>query len=194
MKAYELHPEEGLAALRAVDRPEPSLGLQDVRVRVRAVSLNYRDLTQLRFAKRRPKPIVPTSDGAGEVVAVGSAVTRFAVGDKVAASFFPTWLDGDLSDEAHANALGGGIDGMLAEEVVLPERAWVKLPPHLSFEEGSTLPCAGVTAYNALFEAASLNPGDTLLVQGSGGVSVMALQLARVAGANVIATSSSAAK
>src|SRR5215831_3095835 len=194
MKAYELYPEEGFAALHVVDRPEPSLGPHDVRVRVRAVSLNYRDLTQLRFAKRRSKPIVPASDGAGEVVAVGAAVTRFAVGDRVAASFFPTWIDGDLSDEAHASALGGGIDGMLAEEVVLAERAWVKLPAHLSFEEGATLPCAGVTAYNALFEAASLKPGDTLLLQGTGGVSVMALQLARVAGASVIATSSSDAK
>src|SRR5215831_10167523 len=194
MKAYELYPEEGFAALHVVDRPEPSLGPHDVRVRVRAVSLNYRDLTQLRFAKRRSKPIVPASDGAGEVVAVGAAVTRFAVGDRVAASFFPTWIDGDLSDEAHASALGGGIDGMLAEEVVLAERAWVTLPDHLSFEEGATLPCAGVTAYNALFESARIGPGCDVLVQGTGGVSVFALQLGKAAGARVIVTSRSQAK
>src|SRR5213078_1729706 len=112
----------------------------------------------------------------------------------VAAAFFPTWLSGELSDYHHARALGGGQDGMLAEEVVLPESAWVRLPSRLSFEAAASLPCAGVTAYHALFEAAQLRAGDTVLVQGTGGVSIFGLQLARAAGARVIVTSSSAAK
>ncbi len=195
MKAYELHPEEGFAALQIVDRPAPSEpGPLDVVVRIGAVSLNYRDLAVARAAKKRAKRIVPVSDGAGEVVAVGERVTRVKVGDRVAAAFFPTWTSGGLTKEHHANALGGSIDGVLAEQCVLPESAWVKVPVHFSFEQASTLPCAGVTAWHALFEAASLRPGDTILVQGTGGVSIFALQLARAAGARVIATSSSAAK
>jgi NADPH:quinone reductase-like Zn-dependent oxidoreductase len=195
MKAYELHPEEGFAALQIVDRPVPSApGAHDVVVRIRAVSLNYRDLAVARAAKKRAKRIVPVSDGAGEVVAVGERVTRVKVGDRVAAAFFPTWTSGGLTKDHHANALGGSIDGVLAEQVVLPESAWVKIPAHFSFEQASTLPCAGVTAWHALFEAASLKPGDTILAQGTGGVSICALQLARAAGAGVIATSSSAAK
>ena len=195
MKAYELHPEEGFAGLRIVDRPEPStLGAHDVRVRVRAVALNFRDLVIARGAKQRAKPVVPASDGAGEVVAIGEKVTDVKVGDRVAGAFFPTWLSGPFMEEHHANALGGSLDGMLAEQVVLSERAWVKIPSHFSYEQASTLPCAGVTAWHALFEAATLRPGDRVLVQGSGGVSTLALQLARYAGADVIATSSSADK
>src|SRR5690242_3978141 len=108
MKAYELHPEEGFAALRMVERHAPTpLGPHDVRVRVRAVSLNYRDLVVARASKNRAKPIVPASDGAGEVLEVGNEVTRVKVGDRVAASFFPTWINAGLSEEYHANALGG---------------------------------------------------------------------------------------
>jgi NADPH:quinone reductase-like Zn-dependent oxidoreductase len=121
-------------------------------------------------------------------------VTRYKVGDRVAASFFPRWFDGAMSDAAHSAALGGSHDGMLAEEVVLPEPAWVRLPARLSFEAAATLPCAGVTAYHALFEATQLRPGDTVVVQGTGGVSIFGLQLAKAAGARVIVTSSSAAK
>jgi NADPH:quinone reductase-like Zn-dependent oxidoreductase len=196
MKAYELHPKDNFDALTMVDRETPPLGPHDVRVRVRAVSLNYRDLTIARGTKARPrpKPIVAASDGAGEVVAVGEAVTRFRGGERVAGLFFPGWLDGELSAAHHAVALGGSVDGMLAEEVVLDERAWVAVPPHLSFEEAATLPCAGVTAYHALFEAASLRPGDTLLVQGTGGVSIFGLQLAKAAGARVVVTSKSEEK
>lgn len=196
MRAYELHPKDNFESLTLVDRETPPLGPHDVRVRVRAVSLNYRDLTIARGTKARPrpKPIVATSDGAGEVVAVGSAVTRFHGGERVAALFFPNWIDGELSAAQHAAALGGSMDGMLAEEVVLDEHAWVALPSHLSFEEGATLPCAGVTAYHALFETASLKPGDTLLVQGTGGVSIFGLQLAKAAGARVIVTSKSEEK
>ena len=191
MKAFELHPSEGFDALQMVDKTRPDLGSGDVRVRVRAVSLNYRDLMVARGSKKRAKRIVPASDGAGEVVEIGSGVKRLAAGDRVAAAFFPTWLDGSFAEEHHANALGGSMDGMLAEEVVLPERAWVKIPSRYSFEQASTLPCAGVTAWHALFEAATLAPGETVLVQGGGGVSTFALQLARAAGAAVVATSSS---
>ena len=196
MRAYELHAKEQFDALTLVDRPTPAVGPHDVRVRIRAVSLNYRDLTMARSAKSRPrpKPIVAASDGAGEVVAVGDAVTRFRGGERVAALFFPGWLDGELSAAHHRAVLGGSVDGVLAEEVVLDERAWVPIPSHLSLEEGATLPCAGVTAYNALFEAASLRPGDTLLVQGTGGVSIFGLQLAKAAGARVIVTSKSEEK
>ncbi len=194
MKAFELHPEEGFDALQLVDRARPSMGPGDVRVRVRAVSLNYRDLMIARASKKRTRRIVPLSDGAGEVIDIGAAVQRLAIGDRVAGAFFPTWLDGSLAEEHHANALGGSLDGMLAEEVVLPERAWVKIPSRYSLEQASTLPCAGVTAWHALFEAAALRPGQTVLVQGGGGVSTFALQLARHAGAAVIATSSSADK
>ena len=194
MKAYELQPRDGFDALTLVDRPAPALGPTDVRVRVRAVSLNFRDLTIAKGARKRKAPIVPASDGAGEVVEVGSAVTRCAVGDRVAAAFFPYWQSGDLSDFHHAHALGGSQDGMLAEQVVLPETSWLRIPARLSFEAAATLPCAGVTAYHALFEAARLRAGDVVLVQGTGGVSIFGLQLAKAAGARVIVTSSSAAK
>ena len=194
MRAYEIQPREGFDAITLVDRPAPALGPTDVRVRVHAVSLNYRDLTIARGAAKRKAPVIPASDGAGEVIEVGAAVTRHKVGDRVAGAFFPRWIDGAMSEQAHAAALGGSVDGMLAEEVVLAETAWVKLPARLSFEAAATLPCAGVTAYHALFEAAQLRPGDTVLVQGTGGVSIFGLQLARAAGARVIVTSSSAAK
>ena len=195
MKAFELHPEDGFDALQTGrPRSRPIAGPGDVRVRVRAVSLNYRDLMVARGSKKRAKQIVPASDGAGEVIEIGSDVKRLAIGDRVAAAFFPTWIDGAFAEEHHANALGGSLDGMLAEEVVLPERAWVKIPARYSFEQASTLPCAGVTAWHALFEAATVRPGETVLVQGGGGVSTFALQLARAAGASVIATSSSPEK
>lgn len=194
MRAYELQARDGFDALTAVERPNLAPKAGEVLVRVRAVSLNYRDLLVLRGAKARRQPIVPVSDGAGEVLAVGSGVTRFRPGDRVAAAFFPHWQAGLLSDAHHASALGGGQDGMLAEQVVLPEHAWLKLPAAVSYEAAATLPCAGVTAYHALFHAAALKPGQTVLLQGTGGVSIFCLQLARAAGAQVIITSSNAEK
>lgn len=190
MKAFELS-SQGLVL---VDRPAPTVGPRDVKVRVGAVSLNYRDLAIARNAGKRTAPVVPTSDGAGEVIAIGDAVSRWKVGDRVAANFFPTWQAGGFAEHHHANALGGSIDGMLAEEVVLPETAWVALPAGYSFEQGATLPCAAVTAWHALHEAARVKAGDVVVVQGTGGVSMFALQLARAAGATVIATSRSADK
>lgn len=197
MRAYELHPREGLAALALVNREPPVLGPFDVRVRVRAVSLNYRDLSIARGAHRRASDaprVVPCSDGAGEVIEVGQAVRRVRVGDRVAAIFFPDWIDGGFAAVHHTKALGGNVDGMLAEEVVCPEAALVALPASLSYEEAATLPCAGVTAWNALFESAQVGPSSIVLVQGTGGVSIFGLQLAKAAGARVIVTSRSEEK
>lgn len=192
--AYELQPREGFAAVTQTTRARAALPAQHVRVRVRAVSLNYRDLLIAGRAAQFPRPSIPVSDGAGEVIEVGAGVTRWRVGDRVAANFFPTWQDGPLSDAHHAAALGATADGMLAEEVTLHESSWVRLPEHLSFAEGACLPCAGLTAWHALFDAAQVRPGDTVVVQGTGGVSIFALQLARAAGARVIATSKDAGK
>lgn len=194
MKSYELHPHEGLDALVAVERPEPPLGPLEVRVQVRAVSLNYRDLLVAKGAQTREHPVVPTSDGAGEVIEVGARVRTLKVGDRVAAAFFPDWIDGAFQARFHERALGGSADGMLAEQVVLEEHAWVRIPAHLSFEEASTLPCAGVTAYHALFGLDPIGPESTVVAQGTGGVSTFALQLGNAAGARVIVTTSSEAK
>jgi NADPH:quinone reductase-like Zn-dependent oxidoreductase len=163
-------------------------------VRIRAVSLNYRDLVVARGSARRARPLVPASDGAGDVVEVGRGVDALAVGDRVVGAFFPNWHCGELRQADHDTALGGGGDGMLAEEVVLPAESWVKFPAYLDYEAAATLPCAATTAYSALFEAASVTPGSTVLVQGTGGVSLFALQLARSAGAEVILTSGSPEK
>ncbi len=194
MKSYELHANVGLDALVRVDRPEPPLGPRDVRVRIRAASLNYRDLLLAKGAAKGGPPIVPLSDGAGEVVEVGSSVRGVKSGDRVVGAFFPDWIDGDFRGEFHRRALGGSTDGMLAEQVVLEEQAWVRIPDGLSFSEASTLPCAAVTAYHALFALQPIGPGSTVLVQGTGGVSTFALQLAVAAGSRVVVTTSSASK
>ncbi|MBL8742877.1 MAG: NAD(P)-dependent alcohol dehydrogenase [Myxococcales bacterium] len=196
MKIWELQRKAGFDALTLAERSSAPVGAHDVKVRVGAVSLNYRDLFVVKSAEKGSgPPRIPVSDGAGEVIAVGTGVTRWRVGDRVAASFFPSWVEGELSDAHHQLALGGsGADGMLQEEVVLPEHSWVRMPQGYSFEEAATLPCAGLTAWQALFEVTSLRPGETVLLQGSGGVSVFALQLAKAAGARVLMTSSSADK
>ncbi|MES1177025.1 MAG: NAD(P)-dependent alcohol dehydrogenase [Myxococcales bacterium] len=196
MKAWQLQSKPGLAALTRTELPEPSVGPGEVKVRVAAASLNYRDVLLAKGAEKGLRaPRVPVSDGAGEVVAVGTGVSRLTVGDRVMANFFPHWVEGELSDAHHASALGGfGADGMLRQEVVLPEHSWVRVPAGYSFEEAATLPCAGLTAWQALFEVTALRPGETVLLQGSGGVSVFALQLAKAAGARVLMTSSSADK
>jgi NADPH:quinone reductase-like Zn-dependent oxidoreductase len=165
-----------------------------VLVRIRAASLNYRDLLVASgtYARGAPpkRPLVPLSDGAGEVVETGPGVTRLAPGDRVASAFFQRWIDGPFDAAKGASALGGAIDGVLAEEVVLEADAAVRFPDHLSFEEAATLPCAGVTAWVGLFVLGGLKAGDTILAMGTGGVSIFALQLAKAAGARVILTSS----
>ena len=163
-------------------------------VKVAACSLNFRDLGIVRGTYRMPVPdnIIPLSDGAGEVIEVGGGVKRVKVGDKVAGCFFQRWPAGEASSDVHASALGGGIDGMLAEYAVLEEEGVVKIPAHLTVEEGAaTLPCAGVTAWHALVEHGNVIAGQTVLLQGTGGVSIFGLQLAHAMGVQVIITSSS---
>ena len=197
MKTYIIPKPAGIDSLSLVERPDPTPGPRQVLVRVKATSLNYRDLltVEAQYARVAPKPdLVPLSDGAGEVVAVGPGVSRLKVGDRVAGCFMQKWIGGAIDETAQGSAMGGALDGMLTELAVLEEDGAVKLPEALSFEEGATLPCAAVTAWHALVEIGNLKAGDTVLVQGSGGVSIFALQFAKMFGARVIATSSSAAK
>jgi NADPH:quinone reductase-like Zn-dependent oxidoreductase len=193
MRAWEIREDFGIENLALADRPDPEPGYGEVLVRVRACSPNYRDLQVVRglYDPKMPLPRVPFSDGAGEVVAVGEGVTRFAAGDRVAGIFMQEWVGGGITPEKAASALGGRIDGMLAEHVVLREYGLVPVPEHLSFAEAATLPCAAVTAWNALVNHGGLKAGDAVLVQGTGGVSLFALQFANLFGARVIATSSS---
>jgi NADPH:quinone reductase-like Zn-dependent oxidoreductase len=181
-------------APRRTSRPDSRTG--QVLVRVQAVSLNYRDLMIAKgsYGGKLPEGRIPFSCGAGEVLAVGPAVTRFQPGDRVAGTFFQSWLAGEISESDHKSALGGGIDGMLAERAVLSQEGLVPFPAHLSFEEAATLPCAALTAWQALVTRGGVAPGSTVLVMGTGGVSIFALQFARLAGARVIATSSSDSK
>jgi NADPH:quinone reductase-like Zn-dependent oxidoreductase len=192
MRAYRLHDYGGPDALRREDLPEPEPRSGEVLVRIRATSLNYRDLLVVKglYSRSLPLPLIPLSDGAGEVTEVGPGVTRFKPGDRVAAAFMLSWIEGEASEEKAQSALGGAIDGVLAEARVFPESGLIAIPDHLSFEEAATLPCAAVTAWHALMVGRGLTPGDTVLVQGTGGVSIFALQFARLAGARVIATSS----
>jgi NADPH:quinone reductase-like Zn-dependent oxidoreductase len=192
MRAYQLAQATGIDALVKVDLPVPKPGPRQVLVKVAACSLNFRDLAIVLGTYRMPtKPnLVPLSDGAGEVVEVGSEVTRIKAGDRVAGCFFQCWIAGPPNADTHTSALGGSIDGMLREYAALEEDGAVQLPAHLSFEEGATLPCAAVTAWHALAEHAHIVAGQTVLVQGTGGVSIFALQLARLMGAQVIVTSS----
>ncbi len=191
MKAYEIR-DFGIDVLTAVERPVPKPGHGQALVKVQAVSLNYRDLLVIKgqYSRNLPLPLVPFSDGAGEVVETGEGVTRVKPGDRVAGIFMQKWLDGEVDEDKARSALGGAIDGMLAEYVVLDEDGLVHLPEHLSSEEGATLPCAAVTAWHAVIEE-GLKPGQTVLALGTGGVSLFALQFAAMAGARVIVTSGS---
>jgi NADPH:quinone reductase-like Zn-dependent oxidoreductase len=187
-KAYRLE-------MKTVPRPAPGRG--QILVRVRAVSLNQRDLlvTRAQYGGTAGGSMagkVPISDGAGEVVAVGAGASRFRTGDRVAGIFFARWIDGHRTADTLASARGGaGMDGMLSEFVAGDENGFVKIPDHLSFEEAATLPCAGVTAYRALFVDGRLKKGEFVLLEGTGGLSTFGLQLAAAAGARPIITSSS---
>jgi NADPH:quinone reductase-like Zn-dependent oxidoreductase len=187
-------PEAGNLVQREEPVPEPQRG--EVLVRVRATSLNYRDLLILNgdhFANA-PGNLVPVSDAAGEVAAVGDGVTRFAVGDRVIGSFHSNWIGGRLPAAATLRGYGNGQDGWLTEYRAVAEHALVALPDSLTYEQGATLPCAAVTAWTALNGGTPLDPGDVVLTLGTGGVSLFALQLAKASGARVVATTSSAAK
>lgn len=193
MRVFEIQGQFGLEALKMVERPEPRPQAGQVLVRVRATSLNYRDLLTVtgKYNPRQPLPLIPLSDGAGEVVEVGEGVTRLRLGDRVAGIFAQKWLGGRPTKARLATTLGGPLDGMLAEYVCLHEDGLVRLPDYLSYEQAATLPCAAVTAWSALVTYGRLRAGQTVLIQGTGGVSIFALQIARMMGAEVLVTSSS---
>jgi NADPH:quinone reductase-like Zn-dependent oxidoreductase len=186
----------GLEHIEIVDSPRPNTGPGQVLVEMRAASLNYRDylVATGRYNPKMPLPRVLLSDGAGVVAECGEGVTRWKAGDRVAGIFMQSWRSGGYQEAYGKSALGGAIDGVLAEYVLFREEGLVAIPAHLNFEEGATLPCAALTAWHALFERGQLRPGETVLVLGSGGVSVFALQFAKAAGARVIALSGSAEK
>ncbi len=193
MKTWQIIGKDGFDSLRKTEVAGPLPGPGEVRVRVRAVSLNYRDYMNVMglHGITGPEPRVPCSDGAGEVAAVGLGVSDWQPGDRVVIPFMPGWLDGPFTQAHAAGALGGAVDGVLREFVCVPAASLVPLPEALSFEQAATLPCAAVTAWDALTVRGQLQPGATVLIQGSGGVSVFALQFAVSLGARVLAITSS---
>ena len=193
MKAYEIVSPDGVDALKLADRPSPQPAHGQILVRVHASSVNYRDLLTVEdpIARNLPYPRIPNSDCAGEVIGVGPGVSRFAVGDRVAGCFFQRWVVGPVTADAMASALGGAIDGVLAQEVQLEESGAVAIPSHMSYQQAATLPCAALTAWHALVEKGQLRAGETVLLLGTGGVSIFALQIAAMHNARAIVTSSS---
>ena len=194
MKAYVLEKgSQSLESLKCIERAKPEPSPSEIIVRMRAASLNYRDqlvVTGRYFGGVLQRDTIPLSDGSGEVVAAGAGVTRFKPGDRIAGTFFRGWIDGPPTPGPRV-ALGSPADGVLAEYVAFDQNDAVHIPGNLTFEEAATLPCAGVTAWNALMVSGKVKPGDKVLVMGTGGVSIFALQFARAAGAHVIITSSS---
>lgn len=196
MRAVELRDTFSIDSLALVERPVPCPGPGEVLVKVKATSLNYRDYLMVIgvYDPEVKLPLIPLSDASGEVVEAGPGVTRVGIGDRVDGIFMQGWLAGPLTAEYPPTALGQHLQGVLADYVVFNQQGVVKIPDFLSFEEAATLPCAAVTAWNALARHASVKAGETILVQGTGGVSLFALQFGRAHGARVIATSSSDAK
>lgn len=190
MKAYQVGPTGGWVLEEIEER---ALGANEVRVALRAASLNYRDVLVAsgKYGPKLPVGLVPVSDGAGVIVEVGSEVSRWKVGDEVIGCFFDRWTDGLLTPEKSRTARGGAVSGVLSERFISHEEGLVAKPKNLSFAKASTLPCAAVTAWTSLFVAASVRPGQTVLLQGTGGVSIFALQLAHQAGVRTVVTSSS---
>lgn len=193
MRAYQVAEFKGPEGLKQVVLPDPTPGHGEVLVRVHAVSLNYRDLAMAKMGEQqgRRRNLIPLSDGAGEIVAVGEGVTAWKPGDRVMANFFLTWIAGEIDGEIMKSDLGGGPDGMLTELISLPASALVPIPSPLSYEEAATLPCAALTAWQGLVVNGHLKAGETVLALGTGGVSIFALQIAKRHGARVIITSSS---
>jgi alcohol dehydrogenase len=196
MRAYRLDNFTSIDDLRMRNEDDPQPQRGEVLVRVHAASLNFRDIAMLRNQYPAPhlKGLIPTSDGAGEVVAVGPAVDDFKVGDRVMGTFHPRWYAGRMPTHLGRYNYGSAIDGWLVEQKVVSQESLVRVPNSLSFEEASTLPCAALTAWSALTDGTAVRSGNTVLVQGTGGVSIFALQLAKTLGAFVIATTSSSEK
>src|SRR5262245_1546337 len=196
MNVVEIRGSFGIDSLTLTQRPEPKLGPGEVVIRVKAASWNYRDLLTVKgqYNPKQRLRLIPLSDGVGEVVDVGAGVSRVKTGDRVAGIFAQKWIAGTPSRVELRSTLGGPLDGMLAEYVVLSEEGVVHVPDHLSDEEAATLPCAGVTAWSALVTDGHVTAGDTVLVQGTGGVALFALQFDKLDGDRVIITSSSDAK
>jgi len=196
LKCYELQGPGGIDGLALVDKPVPEPAAGQVLVRLGAATLNYRDLITVKggYGSRQKFPLVPLSDGAGVVERVGPDVREFVADDWVIGSFFENWTSGDPSEAKMRGALGGSVDGVLAQYRIFPKHALIRTPEHLSDVEAAALPCAGVTAWSAVVKLGGIKPGQTVLTQGTGGVSLFALQFAKLCGARVIATSSSDAK
>jgi alcohol dehydrogenase len=193
MKAYRLMDFTGIDGLKAVEEQTPPPVKGEVLVRVRAVSLNFRDLamTDGRYPVEHHAGLIPVSDAAGEVLAIGEGVTALGVGDRVVNSFHPRWFGGEAPVDEKADQYGSREDGWLTECKVVSQEAVVGISDRLSFEDAATLPCAAVTAWRALHGGSAVRPGQTVLTQGTGGVALFALQIAKLAGATVVATTSS---
>lgn len=196
MKVFELQNGFGLENLALADRPAPEPGPGQVLLKIRAVSLNYRDWLLVKgvYNPRQKLPLVPLSDAAGIVAAVGPGVSRFRAGDRAINQFFPHWLDGPASDEKLSGGAGSASPGVAAEYRLFAESALVPIPAYLDFAEASTLPCAALTAYSAIVTLGEVRANDVVLIQGTGGVALFALQFAKLRGATAIVTSSSDAK
>lgn len=193
MKAYQILAGSGIVGLEPIERSARTPDAQEIKVRIEATSLNHRDLSFARgqFYNPPSEPIIPLVDGCGEIIAIGESVTRFKVGDRVITSYYPRWIDGAPSLDKTAVSFGAQFDGTLAEEIVASETFFTRAPVSLSAAQAATLSCAGVTAWNALFVAGAAKPGASVLILGTGGVSLWALQLAKAAGLFTLVTSSS---
>lgn len=193
MRVVEVRDDFGLQNLTLAERSEPTPGPGQVVLRIKAAALNYRDLMMVRgqYNPKQPLPLIPGSDGVGQVVSLGAGVERVRVGDRVATMFAQNWTCGGPTRETLQQTLGGPLDGTLTESMLLAESGVAHVPEHLSDEEAATLPCAALTAWNALVTHGGVTAGDTVVVQGTGGVSIFALQFGTLLGARVIVTSSS---
>ena len=196
MKKVVINGNFGIENLEIQEQESDSVLPHEIQIKLSAASLNYRDLLMVKgeYNPRQKLPLVPCSDGAGTVTAVGSAVSRFRIGDRVMPVFAQTWQAGSPTLNEIRSTLGGPLDGTLRQNICVPEYSAVKIPAHLSFNEAATLPCAALTAWSALFEYGNLQAGQSVLILGTGGVSVFALQFAKLAGAKTIITSSSSEK
>lgn len=196
MKAIELQKSFGLENLIVTEREAGKPKAGEILLRMKSASLNYRDLMMVRgvYNPKQPLPIIPGSDGVGEVIEIGEGVTKVKKGERVATTFFQDWESGLAHPDKAKSTLGSPLDGVLREFMVLPEKGVISVPKHLTDEQAATLPCAGLTAWNAVVQMGRVKPGSTVLIQGTGGVALFALQFAKMLGAQVILTSSSEEK